>query len=742
MIEAAWLLAAVELNGALISRGANVRLTERECMVESRVMAPAVAPKRRATTPTDRPWITAAHHCSYSPTDGLLRIRLPQDQLAQKTLTLGDTLSDVSVAMLHDASVLAQHPDYASQPPTRTIPAAALDTVIGSNVYSLGGLLTHGPWSLQSLVQRPRAGRSTTRSTIDYLFGNGAHIRGGDFRTDSGPEQRFGEYRGVLITNRAAPLRGNGKAEAQLAIESPSKVQFFDRNGVPVYASEILAPGNYQIQGFGASTLPGFLEARLIDINGVSQSVTLPWSADRRLLSAGAYEWEIFSGQSRDALGQSQRSPATSGTLRHGIHPSWTVGGYLERAHSGHRQAAEISSRAMPNVIATAAVGQSCNARDCQRTWLAETRSTIGRSTNLLLSTSRQIGISPTDDGQRHALASLTGALQPRLNGTLQFAHAQSDTGVAQTAKTASLQYRIGPSASLQIQARHQKLTASASAWSGFVGVTVYFSPQRTSVSAYLNTRSSDGSSGNSGANEQLTLQASTSSGRLYGPQFSLAHTESRQSKSDAFFRYASPYGDGSLRADTTSQRLNWSGSTRLWLTSEGLLLTPVGEDNVVVQKLGLASVLVRHSGRDSQISGDDGRVIFRKAPPWTDSSYTIDPRSVPFGVNLATSRVRIPLATNRAYVVDYRGLWSTAQAWRIARRADINPAQPPNVTDRFGKDVYLAPDGFVDLRSGDQLPLSIRLPQQTLYCHANPTQPNPKETLLLCQPTNTTLVF
>jgi hypothetical protein len=739
MIEAAWLLAAVELNGALLSRGANVRLTDRECAIESRVIAPALAPKQRAKVRPDRPWTTTAKHCSYHPTDGLLRIRLPQDFLARKTLTLGETLSDVSVAMLHDASVLAQHPEYAAQPPTRTIPAAALDTVIGSNLYSLGGLLTRGPWSLQSLVQRPRTGSSATRTTIEYFFGNGAQIRSGDFRTDSGPEQRFGEYRGLLLTNRAAPLRGNGKAEAQLAIDSPSKVQFFDRNGVPVYSSEILAPGNYQIQGFGASTLPGFLEARLVDINGVSQSVTLPWSADRRLVSQGAFEWETFSGQPRDAFGQSQTSAALSAKVRYGLHHNWTAGTYVERAHDRHRYALEMNSRAIPNLIATAAAGQTCTGNDCWFTWLAETRNTLGRSANLTLSASRQISLQPNEVGQRNVLASLTGALHPRINGAIQLAHAQSDDGSTQTAKTASLHYRLASNASLQLQARHQHTNTGLSIWSGLLGLTVYFSQHKTSVNTTLTTRSSDGESG---AIDQLTLQANMGNGSLYGPQISLAHTESHQPKSDAFFRYTSPYGDGSLRADTRSQRFNWSGSTRLWLTSEGLIFTPVGDDNLVIQKLGLASVLVRHSGRDRQISGKDGRVIFRRAPPWTDSSYTIDPRSVPFGVNIATGRVRIPLATNRAYVVDYRGLWSAAQAWRIGSLGGLELGQPLKVTDRFGKDVYVAPDGFVDLQSGDQLPLSIRLAQQTLYCHVNPLQPNPKETLLACQATNTTLVF
>ena len=57
--------------------------------------------------------------------------------------------------------------------------------------------------------QRPIASASSTRATGEYFLTNGAHIRVGDFRTDHGPEQRFGEFRGLVITNRAAlqPVR-------------------------------------------------------------------------------------------------------------------------------------------------------------------------------------------------------------------------------------------------------------------------------------------------------------------------------------------------------------------------------------------------------------------------------------------------------------------------------------------------------------------------------------------------------
>ncbi len=755
MLEAAWLIAAIELNGALISRGAGMQLTERDCVVETRVIAPHLAAaQRKARKATDH-WRTDAKYCSFHPAEGLLRIQLPQHYLAGKTLALGESSSKVSVALLHDPRLLSQHPEYAAQPSTRTIPAATVDLAVGSGLHSLGATLTHGPWLLQSLYQRPDQSDTVGRTTAEYFFLHGAQIRAGDFRTESGPEQRFGEYRGLLLTNRAAPLRGDGKTEATLAIASPSRVQFFDRNGVPVYSSEILTPGNYQIQGFGASTLPGFLEARLVDINGITQSVTLPWSADRRLLSDGQAEWELFSGKMRQTQGLLDRDLTHAARLRVGLDQNWTGGAYLHRSAAGHQESLEINSRAIPNLISTAALGQACQSARCRPTWFVEARSSIGRGLNIIASASQTASIDPTHQRQRTALLGVAGALHPRANGTLQVAQSSTDSAGSQIAKTMSLTLRLTPQSSLQAQLRHQQTDGASSSWSGFVGMTFYFSKHKTSVSSYANLRSSDGGKT---YERQLTTQANYGSGHLYGPQINLAHTHDRRSKSDGFLRYASPYGDASLHADTRTDRSNWSLSARLWVTQEGTTLTPAGDDNLVIQNLGLPSIRMRHSGRDSQTTGANGIAIFRKAPPWTDSTYTIDAKSMPFGANLATGRVRIPLAANRAYLVDYRGLWSAARSWRIIMPRENQTPDGLLLKDRFGRPVFSTPDGYVDLQSSDQLPLSALMPNQAeLQCipadkrtDSNPPDPSarptnsadPNEIELICQPLPSSGIF
>ena len=711
MIEAAWLFAAVELNGAVLSRGAHVHLDERECAVELRVIAPALTIEAQRHGTRARVWVTPAQHCSFDEPDQLLRIRLPQHQLATQTLTLGESGNTMSISLLHHPEGLAQSADYAAQAPTRTIPALAVDAVTGSGLHGLGAMWTWGPWSLQALHQRPVASASSTRATGEYFFTGGGHIRAGDFRTDHGPEQRFGEFRGLVITNRAAPLRGDGKAEADLAIQSPSRVQFFDRNGIAVYSSEILPPGNYRVQGFGASTVPGFLEARLVDINGVTQSIALPWSADRKLLSHQLSEWEVFSGEPRAITGGLRPPPLHAARWRYGFHHHVTAGLHVEALHQRHRESIEISTRAIPNTITTAAIGQSCTS-GCSTTWLTEARLTLGSRMSTTWSASQTESL--TEPGLQRAMQlSLSGSLHPRLSGTVHLSSLRTPLTDAQYAATVSGHLRLDHSTSLVMQARHHVLPQEASRWSGFFGVTMQFGKHNASVSSVASFRSGDATGHPVGVN----VQASLGGGTLYGPHLSLAHSQDGAARSDGFFRYASPYGDASLRADSFSRRLNWSAATRLWITDETITFGPVGEDNLVIQQLGAANIRVQHSGRDAQTSNADGIVVFRRAPPWTDTAYSVDAKTLPFGAQLASTRVRIPLASNRAYLVDYRGLWSQVQSWRLSAATLAELTEPIAARDRFGKRVFVAADGFVDITSPAQLPLNIVGAGRTMIC-------------------------
>ena len=738
MIEAAWLFAAVELNGALISRGAQVQLTDQRCAVERGVIEGALAQARTPSRPSpDHHWTTNAEHCSFDAQDNLLRIRLPQQMLATQTLTLGEASSSLSVAFLHDANALLGSVHHAAQPPARAIPSLAIDMALGSGLWSTGAVYAHGPISAQALITAPRAGPTAQRATVDYFLEEGGHLRAGDFRTERGPEQRFGEFRGLLATNRAAPLRGDGQAEADLAVRSPSRVQFFDRNGIALYSSEILPPGNYRIQGFGASTVPGFLEARLVDINGVSQSIALPWSADRKLLSWQQAEWEVFVGEPRELSGQLRPPPLASGRLRYGIAQHVTVGLHAERLNKAHRYALEVNTRALPNVISTAAIGQTC-APLCETTWFAETRATFHR--HMMASAGASSTQSMTEPGRQQTVqASLSGALHPRVSATIHLASSRSDQGQSQHVTTASGTVRLDHSTSLVLQLRRHLLTEDRPGWSGFIGLTLHFSPQQASVSSYLTARPDS----NSGSTEFGTnLRATLGAGQLYGPMLSLAHSRDGAQRSDGFFRYASPLGDLSLRADSIERRLNWSAASRLWLTGEATTLTPPGEDNLVIQKLGAPNLKIWHSGRDTQTSDANGIAVFRKAPPWTDSIYTVDAKSIPFGAQLASTRVRLPLAQNRAYVVDYRGLWSETRAWRLPFSTEPDGVEPQQARDRFGKTVFITADGFVDLSSADQLPLVIERSTAPLVCTAPSQAKAPtvmaQEVILNCQPQST----
>ena len=695
-------------------------------------MAKAVTAAHLKAHQKDAVWSVPASHCALDESEGLLRIRLPQQALAARELVLGTPSGTMSVALLHDPNALARQPEFMAQPATRTIPSAAFDLFAGSDLRGLGTVLANGPWSLSALQQRSGASSPRSRATAEYFFANGAQLRAGDFRTDFGAEQRFGEFRGLLATNRAAPLRGEGKAEAQLAITNPSRVQFFNRSGVPVFSSEILLPGNYQIQGYGASTIPGFLEARLVDINGVTQTVALPWSADRRLLSSQQVEWEAFVGRPRDLAGGIHAPPLVSARLRYGLHQLFTLGLHAEQHESDRRQTVELNSRAIPSLITTAALGQSCIDQRCNTNWLAEARATLGKGLTGIAAINHITTLVPEPTSQRSAQISITGALTPTLTGAVYLTASDAGTGPAVHAKTISASLKLSGQSSLQIQARHQLLANDTSGWSGFVGLTMFFSKHNTSVSSALNLRPPS----NSGqANPELTLGASLSTPGLYGPQVNASQSLGEAHRTDAFARYASPYGDGSMRADSMSQKLSWSGSTRLWITAERIVFAPAGEDNLVIQHIGQSSVGVRHAGRDRQISDAQGLAVFKKAPPWTDTVYDIDSRSLPFGATLAAHRVKIPLAANRAYLVDYRNLWSQAQHWRIAKLDSMELPEPIIALDRHQRRVFVAADGYVDLQSADALPLMLTNRHGELLHCAPVTSPvaSGTETVLNC---------
>jgi hypothetical protein len=704
VIEAAWLLAAIELNGALVSRGAKALLSDTNCAVEYSAIAPALSAAAKKQQQGDF-WVTKPEQCSYSETDSLLRIRLSQDALATRVLTLSESSGLVSVALLHNTSLLAEHAEFSSQPAPMPIPSAAFDVFAGSGLQGVGGILSSGPWSLHALHQQAGPSPAAQRLTLDYFFEEGSHARVGDFRTDYGVEQRFGEFRGISFASKAAPLRGDGKAQAQLAIENRSRVQFFDRNGIAVYSSEVLPPGNYQVQGYGASTIPGFLEARLVDVNGVVQSVALPWSADRRILSAQQTEWEFFSGRARSSQGLLKAPIKNAARFRYGLTQHLTFGLHADWEANDKRLALEASTRALPSLIATAALGQACETGDCLPTWRVEARADIRKKAFLAASLERAVANAVSPTTTHIAQISLSGAWSNTLSGSLHIAAELPQTGPAQQTHTISASLRLNPRSSLTLQARHQLFANEGSAWVGTLGLTVSFASRNTTASGHVQQRA--GRAGQRGGID-YTVQASKNSPSAYGPQLSLAHTQGQRTRSDAFGRYASAWGDVSARADSLSNRLDWSASTRLWITPEAVTLGPTGEHNLVIHQLGLAAVKIEHAGSETQRTDAKGKALFRKSPAWTDSRYSIDSKSVPFGINLSVGAVKVPLAVHRAYLVDYRALWSATQAWQIANARDFGNSGTFRLEDRHGRAVYISEEGFVDLNSSSQLPLTL----------------------------------
>ena len=701
MLESLWLLAAVEINGALVSHAANVQLSQASCAVEYSAVRNAV---RAGQPPADGIWRTNPSHCQWVAEDTLLRIRLPQKQLASPSLTLGETADIARVHLLHAPGALAAKPAYAGQPDIRNIPSAALDIFGGAHLRGTGAVMARGPFSVQALQQTVTPGRDYRRATAEYLSENGGWARAGDFRTDRGPTQTLGEYRGILLTNRAAPLRGDGRVEALMHVTHPSRVQFFDQSGRQIYSSDMLAPGNYQIQGIGASATPGFLEARLVDIHGVAQSISLPWSADRRLLNTHQIEWETFAGRPRHMGSGLAARQAWAGRLRAGLSTHTPVAMHGWRHERDREWAIEANSRWIPGMTNTIAASHRCDAdQRCRAGWLTEARALLGGRTHLTTSFSQNTGHGAMPSGS--LLIAAQTALHQRISLSLSLADRRDASGSHQRSHSLSAQIRLRNNLSLHLAVRHQNSDSSQpTSWQGFANLVMHFDEGRSFLSTLFGWSSPSTTSPRS----QHMLQAQTGSGGIYGSHLGLSHALDGSGRSEASVRHTSSIGEVSLRANDPHRRPAWAAASRLWITEYGAHLGPVGDDNLVIQSIGLSQVRIGQSGRDSQLTNSQGTAVFRKASAWTDAAYAIDPGTLPMGFTMSGGLTRVPLAANRAYLVDHRSRWAQQLLWRVSPWLS-DAGQPSEGIDRHGQKVFIDADGYVDLQSSEQLPVDIQ---------------------------------
>ena len=718
MLELAWLLAAIELNGAMISRADRYALTEASCVIESKPLAASLSKEGQTRHQQGSVLVFQRDQCEFDPAETLLRLRLPLDSLASRRIQFGSNPSLMSIALLHDRSRLQTHPDYQSQPAAENIPAAAFDLFLGSGLYGAGVTLSQGPSLLRWDTQRTAGGQRFARATADHLFSDGAFSQIGDIRTTLGAEQQFAELRGLVFTNRAPILRGEGKAEATLRIPFPAKVQFYDRQGTPIYASEILAPGNYQIQGYGASTIPGFIEARLIDINGQTQRIFIPWSADRRLLPARTAEWEIALGRPRELTGHLSNYDVIASRLHYGLSHQQTIGLRVDRYEEQTRLVSELSSRMLMGMVGTVAAGKACAAEGCKDLWLIETRAALGRRTQLIASHAQVIAAAPPPPlhptlqptpqrrPQITSQLSISGAVTARTSTAVTLSMIQPEDQPRQMNQQLSVNLRIAPRVHLQAQLRSDAVSGSPSRWFGVLGIS-FDLPGRQSI---VNT--SVGLRGQPTPNESrhvVTTEITAGRPDPSKPTLSLSQIQDRQERTQAFFRYPSHYGDLSIRADSLTQTTAWSASTRLWVTPKGLGFGRAGEDNLVIQDLGIPSVKIHQAGRGAQVTNEQGIAMFRQVPPWTEARFTLDPKTIPFGVNLASSQIRIPMASHRAYFVSSRAMVTEARVWRISNPDRLGLENYRMALDRHQRRIFITPDGYVDLQSSDGLPILVQ---------------------------------
>ena len=706
MLELVWLLAAIELNGGLISRADRYALTEASCVIESKPVTAALSKEALRHHQQGAVLVFQREQCEFDPAETLIRLRLPLTSLASRQIQLGSNPSLMSIALLHDRSRLQTHPDYQSQAAAENIPAAAFDLFLGSGLYGAGVMFSRGPNLFRWDTQRTQDGQRFARATADHLTADGAFAQVGDIRTTLGAEQQFAEIRGLVLTNRAPVLRGEGKAEATLSVPLPARIQFYDRQGAAIYASEILAPGNYQVQGYGASTVPGFIEARLVDINGQTQRFFIPWSADRRLLPARNTEWEFTLGRPRELTGRLGGQEVIAARLHYGISHQQTLGVRIDRVAEQTRLISELSSRALLGAIGTVAAGQACTEQRCNDLWLMEARAGLGRRTQLIASHAQLTAAHPQRQQQMTSQLSISGAVNAKTSAALTLSMIQPTDQPRQLSQHLAINLRIAPRLHLQAQLRSDALSGTPPRWFGTMGISFDLPGRQSIVNTSVGLRGRP-----SPTESRHVIATEITAGRPdpAKPTLSLSQVQDRQERTQAYLRYPSHYGDLSVRADSLTQTSAWSASTRLWVTPKGLGFGRVGEDNFVIQDLGLPSVKIHQAGRGAQVTNEQGIAVFRQVPPWTEARFTLDPKTIPFGVNIASSQIRIPMASHRAYFVSSRAMVTEAQVWRISNPNRLELENYRMAVDRHQRRIFVTADGYVDLHSADGLPILIQ---------------------------------
>lgn len=747
-------LRALELNGQQVSAGSLTYLVDDLCLVQEDSLRPLLAKNDLAQRAIDQETflvLTPPARCEHDDAVGVLRLQLPASWLKEQALRLSSRSTPNPLPLLLGASI--DDPEAR----IRGLSAAHLDLVADRHRLQWGLGAAHQ--GLQVFVTGGQSAAQTPKATIDWVWPSGAALRLGDQVVRQGPEQQPRSLRGLSLTNRLQVLRPSGLGQGQVALDAPARLQFFDTQGQPLFATGLLPAGRYRLEGLGAPSLPGLLTVRIEGLSGQTETILLPWVASPLLLATGARLWDVWIGETSaenptglqpglQATSPSQ-SLAFSGLWAQGWNGTETLRLGLGHEHDFTQAYAGVSSQRWQGLLVSADLGLACHGQHCLATggldisgqprsglqWSAGLRRQLQHaSAASSLAEPAQDPLTSTALRMGHTLRlSASQRLRPGTTLTSQLSLGQGRLTLV------GLQQRISTQASLQASLRTgytgpgaKPLTSafislhlalpdrpSATSPTGSPGAPGGYSSRRRLSAGLQSDNGGTASNGRNPASASVSYQQSLGGGAS-APQIGLTRATGGNARQELRLQQAASWGDISLQARQPQGQqasVDLSLASRVWLTAKGMHLGPVGDHNLVIHTLGHPDLRLQ-LGRQTAATNAKGIAAFGRTPAWTEAQFRLDTQSIPFDLHWKTSQVRLPTAARRAYWIDQTQETIRIQEYRLQVSA-AGLARLSRIETRNGQPVAFTPEGYLDIASLAQLPLTaITQDGQRLTCH------------------------
>ena len=476
----------------------------------------------------------------------------------------------------------------------------------------------------------------------------------------SGAPQSF---EGIRLASHRDALSAMGSARAQLTLQNPSRIRLINSNAQELLGLTPLPAGPYRIVGPTGSTVPGFLRVLIEGPDGAVSEQILPWTHHPQLLEPRTLRWEV----STHAKG------ALFGTLGWGLRDQDSL--WLSASTDEHAAQLEWVTSRLPTALLSSSLRLECRSH-CRILGGASFQAGVSQGGHLY-------GAWHTATGFQ---ATFTGAIGARANLALSVAHRH---------RQAQLSWTLTPRSRLNFSWTETPIGRALSLqWHFNLG---------SSQSLALHQR-----------REGREVQVSQNPQKPGALGWSIRASEAQV---DLSAHQQHPWGDWHaqiVRSEGHALTIRPQASTRLWITEQGLHLGPVGDYNLVKIDTGINGLELTDQQGWSVKADARGVAAFSRVPAHTPSRFQVSSRGLSLSQTMPFDQLVIQTDRRRAYRLIKRAEPSNLMAYRLtlADRSD-----GIRLFDALNQPVFVSPDGYIDVQSHHQWPLSLRTPESVVAC-------------------------